>query len=165
MPKFLDTRGNTLISIGICARCSEKFPIGELFSDPNSPGLYVCRDDLDEFDPYRLAARATEDITFPNPRPDVPISGNGPTPIFPQPLDGVTKALPNQVWAANTNYVLGATTTPTDPNDPNGTLPIYQFLCTQAGQSGSIPPRWPVSAGVVVTDGGVTWLCRGIYLQ
>lgn len=44
-------------------------------SDPNSPGLRVCVDDMDEFDPYRLPARQTERINLPFVRPDVPLDG------------------------------------------------------------------------------------------
>ena len=73
MPRFLDTRGNSSLGIAICGRCSRKFPIGELRSDPNYPGLMVCRDDLDLYDPYRLPARGTEDITLTHPRPDTPL--------------------------------------------------------------------------------------------
>lgn len=74
MPVFLDTRGKSSLAIGICGRCSRKFPIGELMSDPNFPGLRVCRDDLDDYDPYRLPPRGTEDITLQYPRPDEPVS-------------------------------------------------------------------------------------------
>ena len=75
MAVFLDTTGRSTLAIGICGRCSRKFPLDELMSDPNSPGLRVCRADLDEFDPYRLPARQTEDITVRFPRPDVPLDG------------------------------------------------------------------------------------------
>jgi hypothetical protein len=73
MGLFLDTRGLAYAAIGICDRCSRKFPIGELMSDPNSPGLRVCKDDVDQLDPYRLPARQTERITLPFVRPDVPL--------------------------------------------------------------------------------------------
>ena len=75
MAVFLDTTGNSTLAIGICGRCSRKFPLDELMSDPNFPGLRVCRADLDEFDPYRLPARQTENITVRFPRPDVPLDG------------------------------------------------------------------------------------------
>ena len=74
MPIFLDTRGNTTLGIGICGRCSRKFPLGKLHSDPNAPGLMVCKADLDEFDPWRLPARQPDVITLPFTRPDVPLS-------------------------------------------------------------------------------------------
>ena len=74
MSLFLDTRGLAWAGIGICDRCSRKFPIGELMPDPNSPGLRVCRVDVDELDPYRLPARQTERITLPFVRPDVSVA-------------------------------------------------------------------------------------------
>jgi len=74
MSLYLDTRGLTFEGIGICDRCARKFPIVELMSDPNYPGLRVCRVDLDELDPYRLPARQTERITLPFVRPDVDIA-------------------------------------------------------------------------------------------
>lgn len=76
MPVFLDTRGRSTLGIGICGRCSRKMPLEELFSDPNSPGLRVCIDDLDVLDPYRLPARQTEDINLPFVRPDLPLTDN-----------------------------------------------------------------------------------------
>jgi len=73
MPTFLDTTGKSNYGIGICDRCSRKFSLTELYSDPNTPGLKVCIDDIDEYDPYRLPARKTENITLRFVRPDVPI--------------------------------------------------------------------------------------------
>ena len=74
MSLFLDTRGLAYAGIGICDRCSRKFPIGDLMPDPNSPGLRVCKVDVDELDPYRLPARQTERITLPFVRPDVSVA-------------------------------------------------------------------------------------------
>lgn len=68
---FLNTRGRATLGIGICARCSLKFPLEELSPDRNSPGLMVCKADNDEFDPYRLPARQPDNITLPFTRPDV----------------------------------------------------------------------------------------------
>jgi hypothetical protein len=73
MAVYLDTRGKSSLAIGICGRCSQKFPIGELRSDPNYPGLMVCDKDRDDFDPYRLPARQPEDIALRFARPDTPI--------------------------------------------------------------------------------------------
>jgi len=75
MPVFLDTTGRSSLGIGICGRCSRKFPIDELMPDPNYPGLRVCRVDLDDYDPYRLPARQTENISLRYPRPDTPLDG------------------------------------------------------------------------------------------
>ena len=76
MPMFLDTRGNPTLGIGICGRCSRKFPLHMLHPDMNFPGLRVCEADLDDFDPYRLPARQTENITLPFMRTDTPIPTN-----------------------------------------------------------------------------------------
>lgn len=71
---YCDTRGEPVLSVAICDRCSRKVPYSLLRSDPNSPGLMVCPDDLDQYDPWRLAARQTENITLRHPRPDVSVA-------------------------------------------------------------------------------------------
>ncbi len=76
MPLYLNTRGNSTLGIGICSRCSRKFPLDKLHSDPNYPGLRVCDADTDQYDPYRLPPRQTEDITLPFMRTDTPIPTN-----------------------------------------------------------------------------------------
>jgi hypothetical protein len=42
--------------------------------DPNFPGMRVCKDDLDNFDPWRLPAIKTENISLRFPRPDTSIA-------------------------------------------------------------------------------------------
>ncbi len=74
MSRFLDPTGQPTYGIGLCGRCSRKMFLSELWSDPNSPGLKVCRDDLDQYDPYRLAPRAPDQIVLPFVRPDVPLT-------------------------------------------------------------------------------------------
>ncbi len=74
MSRYLDVTGESTYGIGICGRCSRKFKLAELFSDPNSPGLKVCADDLDDYDPYRLAPRKEDQITLPFTRPDTPVN-------------------------------------------------------------------------------------------
>lgn len=76
MSIFLDPRGKSTFGIGICARCSRKMSLEDLESDPNYPGLYVCQEDKDQFDPYRLAARQPERINLFHPRPDTNIALN-----------------------------------------------------------------------------------------
>lgn len=81
MSVYIDTRGNSVLSVAICDRCSRKFAYVDLMPDPNFPGMRVCKEDLDNFDPWRLPARQTENITLRFPRPDVsvatgPIGGN-----------------------------------------------------------------------------------------
>lgn len=75
MPRFLDTRGNSTLSIAICDRCRMKRAHSNMRSDPNFPGLQVCGNGCaDEKDPYRLPARKTERITIRFPRPDVSVA-------------------------------------------------------------------------------------------
>jgi hypothetical protein len=81
MPVYLDTRGNSVLSVAICDRCSRKFAYTDLMPDPNFPGMRVCAADRDQFDPWRLPAIQTENIALRFPRPDVsiatgPIGGN-----------------------------------------------------------------------------------------
>lgn len=76
MPIFLDTRGRSTLSVGICGRCSRKFSMDDLAPDPNYPGLLCCDVDRDNYDPYRLPARQPENITLRFARPDTPIGTN-----------------------------------------------------------------------------------------
>jgi len=108
MPVYLDTRGNSVLSVAICDRCSRKFAYVDLMPDPNFPGMRVCKEDLDQFDPWRLPAIQTENIALRFPRPDVsvatgPVSGQqvvtGPAPNGPvdSPVNGTRKpANPNR---------------------------------------------------------------------
>ncbi len=80
MPIWLDPTGKTTYGIGICQRCSRKFFLEDLHSDPNSPGLMVCEDDLDDYDPYRLAPRQADRIDLPFYRPDEDLTAGGPDP-------------------------------------------------------------------------------------
>lgn len=79
---FLDTTGQPTLGIGLCDRCRRKFPLMQLRPDPNSPGLRVCEDDMDQFDPYRLPARQSERINLPFVRPDEPIADYGEDPGY-----------------------------------------------------------------------------------
>lgn len=80
MSIFLDPTGKSTYGIAICDRCNRKFSLDDLFSDPNSPGLKVCREDMDDYDPYRLPARRTEDIHLRFTRPDEELTTEGPDP-------------------------------------------------------------------------------------
>ena len=86
MPVYLSTRGKTTLGIGLCGRCSRKFSLDDLYSDPNSPGLMVCAADRDEYDPYRLPARQPDNIVLPFTRPDTPIPTN-PAGVITQDSD------------------------------------------------------------------------------
>ena len=90
MPVYLDTRGNSVLSVAICDRCSRKFAYVDLMPDPNFPGMRVCKEDLDQFDPWRLPAIQTENIALRFPRPDVSIATG---PVAGQQL--VTAPSPN----------------------------------------------------------------------
>lgn len=83
MSKFIDPHGEPTYGLALCARCSRKFKLGELHSDPNSPSLMVCAEDLDEYDPYRLAPRDNDQITLPFVRPDENIDTH-PTGVISQ---------------------------------------------------------------------------------
>lgn len=73
MTRFIDPSGESTYGIGLCARCSRKFRLAELAPDPNYPALMVCREDSDDYDPYRLAPRKEDQIVLPFVRPDTPI--------------------------------------------------------------------------------------------
>ena len=80
MPLWLDTRGNSVLSIAICDRCKRKVAYSDIRPDGNIPGIRVCGDGCsDQFDPYRLPARQSERISLRFPRPDADIV-NDPTP-------------------------------------------------------------------------------------
>lgn len=71
---YLDTRGKQWLGIATCDRCHRKFPVEELWSDRNNPGLKVCSSDLDDFDPWRLPPRSSDQITLRYARPDIDIA-------------------------------------------------------------------------------------------
>lgn len=84
MPRFLNTKGQPTLGVGLCARCSLKFPLAKLMPDPNSPGLLVCAKDRDLYDPYRLAPRQPDQINLPFVRPDTDLAdlpGSDFTPL------------------------------------------------------------------------------------
>jgi hypothetical protein len=72
--RYLDTSGRGTLGVGICDRCGTKRSLTEFMSDPNTPGLKVCRDPgegcIDKYDPYRLPARSPDRIQLPFNRPD-----------------------------------------------------------------------------------------------
>lgn len=59
-------------------------------------------------------------------------------------------------WATSTAYSLGNRRIPTSSNG-------YYYEATVAGTSSGTQPTWPTTLGDTVTDGGVTWVCRGRY--
>jgi hypothetical protein len=193
MSRYIDTRGHSTLAIGICGRCSRKFPLDELHPDPNTPGLHVCDDDLDRFDPWRLPPREAERISVTDARPDVSLAvGTQYVPVKPfQAAMSVTYSLPvgigegtgtqyaNQgiavataasavqptVWQASSAYAVGAQVTPTVAVGLGaaGTI-IYVFLCVVPGLTGVSAPAWTTHTGTQVEDGQVVWLNEGLYL-
>jgi len=75
MPLYLVPRTSPSCAIGICGRCRVKMYLSELKSDPNIPGMRVCKECADNYDPYRLAARAPDSLDVSNPRPDEKLDG------------------------------------------------------------------------------------------
>ena len=74
MPVFLDTSSEPTLGIGVCGRCSRKFPQGLLAPDTNFPGLMVCVDDRDAYDPYSMPPAQPDNILLPFVRPDTPMT-------------------------------------------------------------------------------------------
>jgi hypothetical protein len=86
MSVWLDTTGNTVISIAICDRCKMKRPYTEISEDRNIRGLRVCNQGCnDERDPYRLPARQPERISIRFPRPDANIGTPSVLPTVSNP--------------------------------------------------------------------------------
>ena len=194
MPIYLNTIGRSTLAIGVCARCGVKMPRDALMSDPNSPGLFVCKDDLDKLDPYRLPAREADNIVVDNPRPDVSLTpgayaANQIVPaIVPQIITDnygnvlVTEAglilvsnVTSQIilvtlqqsvpWSAKASFSQGAQVTPVNPVGTNQAgLIIYQFACLVAGTTGATAPIWTTNKGTYVVDGSVIWYNVGLYL-
>ncbi len=73
MSLYLPVRTSGSAAIAICPRCSRKFHIDDLVQDPNNK-MWVCKDDCDILDPWRLPARKAEDISLQHPRSDEDIS-------------------------------------------------------------------------------------------
>lgn len=87
MSVYIDPSGQPTYGIGVCARCHKKFPLAELQPDPNYPNLMVCKDDMDAYDPYRLAPRTPDQIVLPFTRPDAPLESN-PSGVITEDGDG-----------------------------------------------------------------------------
>lgn len=191
MPVFLDTRGKSKIAIGICGRCSRKFPYSDLIQDGNNPSLWVCPEDRDDLDPWRLPPHPTEDVSLQHARPDLSLSP-GPISIYTRPLQaelgvgagaglGVSSGYPptgiavagpvttiqvSQPWSANAAYSLGATVTERNPVGFLATPNLFNvFVCIVPGISGPSAPTWNEAEGSLVTDNTVTWMNGGIYLE
>lgn len=62
------------MAVAICYRCQKKMYAGDLKKDPNNQNWY-CQECVDLYDPWRLPARQTENISLQHPRPDTEIEG------------------------------------------------------------------------------------------
>lgn len=74
MSRFLDTHGERVLSPYICDRCKQRGRYSEMMADPDKEGLFVHKDCADQKDPWKLPPRQSEEITVPNPRPDVELT-------------------------------------------------------------------------------------------
>lgn len=187
MPIFLKTKGNSTLAIAICGRCGRKFPRDALRSDPNSPGLMVCEEDVDQFDPWRLTPRAPDQIALEWARPDDTLTpGAWQVPVLPLQAaistgtgavigdgvgDGLGAGVANSTiqqpvqWTASTVFQPGAVVTPGNPVGPAAAGQIiYQFQALLGGQSGATAPAWNQIEGSLVADHNVIWINRGLYL-
>ena len=129
MPVYLDTRGNSVLSVAICDRCSRKFAYVDLKPDPNFPGMRVCEEDLDNFDPWRLPALQTENIALRFPRPDTNIATG---PVGGQQL--MTGVAPN----GPIDSPVDGTRKPNNPNRNSIFITQSQENSTTAGKSGDL---------------------------
>lgn len=190
MPRYLDTRGHSKLAIAVCARCGVKYPWDQLSPDPNTPGLMVCPDGCrDQFDPWRLAPRPTEDITMAWARPDQALGTILPMKVPVLPLqavvspDGATglgtgagigeiavappvsQVVIAQPWSAGTAYRIGSQVTigaEYGPAVAASTMKV--FLCIVPGKSGAAAPAWNQADGAYTEDFQVIWVCGGYFL-
>ena len=73
MGLFLPVKNTGSVAIAVCQRCNKKMYYSDLHKDPNN-GMMVCKEDLDQYDPWRLPARGADKISLEHPRPDVKLS-------------------------------------------------------------------------------------------
>jgi hypothetical protein len=123
--------------------------------DPNFPGMRVCKEDKDNFDPWRLPALQTENIALRFPRPDVSVS------IAPNLIN--TQGAPNNDVQYNNLYIEGA---PYGQAGAPGNLDLAsQYIASPPPLNPTIysvtPNNGPQAGGTLVTliganFGGVT---------
>lgn len=147
MPVYLDTRGNTVLSVAVCDRCNRKFAYVDLMPDPNFPGMRVCKDDLDNFDPWRLPARQTENIALRFPRPDASIATG--------PVSGNQITTENGFQNDNSFFVTGVTPGTATQGDLNLDS-IYEFF-----PSSTIPTLYSMSPATGSISGGTNVTISG----
>ena len=148
MPVYLDTRGNSVLSVAICDRCSRKFAYVDLMPDPNFPGMRVCKEDLDNFDPWRLPALQTENIALRFPRPDVFV-GTGPvggTQLITEPSDNPNR---NSVFITQTRQVATTAGNPGDLTTAGGLSPFPKPIVPTIDSSS--PNTGSIAGGTFIT--------------
>lgn len=149
MPVYLDTRGNSVLSVAICDRCSRKFAYTELMPDPNFPGMRVCKEDLDNFDPWRLPARQTENIALRFPRPDVSVATG--------PVSGTQIITETGFQAENSLFIDGI-----PPGNPTGDLNTRSNVAPNIQNLNPfiysvVPMTGPQAGGTLVTITGANF--------
>lgn len=97
MPRYLNPRGRATYGIALCCRCATKRFLDELVPDPNSPGLMVCREDIDDLDPYRMAPRPADPIALLFYRPDVSLA-TSPIGILTEDAEGFLITEDGEEW-------------------------------------------------------------------
>jgi hypothetical protein len=149
MPVYLDTRGNSVLSVAVCDRCNRKFPYVDLMPDPNFPGMRVCKVDLDNFDPWRLPALQTENISLRFPRPDVSVATG--------PVDGTQITTESGFQNGNSFFIDGVSAgDPTgDLNTRSNVAPSIQVL--NPFIYSVTPPTGPQAGGTAVVLTGVNF--------
>jgi len=151
MPIYLDTRGNSILSVGICDRCNRKMAYVDLMPDPNFPGMRVCKEDLDNYDPWRLPAIQPENISLRHPRPDVSIA-TGPNLLN-------TQGAPNDPVQYNNFFIEGVPPAAGAQGVINlqaayqsAPSPLMPYVYTVSPSSG------PQAGGTVVTIAGANFV-------
>jgi hypothetical protein len=110
--------------------------------DPNFPGMRVCKVDLDNFDPWRLPARQTENITLRFARPDVSVALT-PNQILTE--SGFTNGNSVFIEGIDSNYANSQGDLNTNSNvvpTPQNLHPFIQSLTPASG---------PTAGGTLVT--------------
>jgi len=151
MPVYLDTRGNSVLSVAVCDRCNRKMAYVDLMPDPNFPGMRVCKEDLDKFDPWRLPARQTENIALRFPRPDVSVATR------PNLID--TQGDPNQQQQYDNFFIDGMPPT----NQGQGVIDISPIIGGPSPQllapsiTSVSPTTGPQAGGTTITIMGMNF--------
>jgi hypothetical protein len=90
MPRFINTKGQPTLGIGICQRCQTKRRLADLVEDGNIKKFMVCDPLLspgcwDMYDPWRLPAPPPDRLELPFVRPDsdITIYPDGVPPVEP----------------------------------------------------------------------------------